>query len=135
VGILNWLGIAQELPETIDAVSKLYTTDKDKLADEQKLEETLEKPTLAQIGVNKILATSSNIFKSGFMPLIGWTSGFCIALYWIPRLSFTDYYWIDLCIQTHKLIDYPIKPDELYNLLWLIFGFGGYRLIDKKMIT
>lgn len=134
MGIMNWLGIGKEIAEPIDAIGNLYTTDKDRLEAEEKLQETLQKPQLATIANNAIFASASNVFTSGWQPLIGWTSGFLVLLYYAPQIIITTYVWGTGCIDTGVVTPFPMKPDDILNLIWLLFGFGGYSL-GKKAIA
>lgn len=132
MGLMNWLGLGKEIAEPINAVSNLYTTDKERLEGEQKLQETLQKPQLAQLEVNKALAMSTAVFNSGWQPLIGWTSGFLVLIYYFPQIMIATYVWGGHCIDTGVVTPFPIKPDDILNLVWLLFGFGGYSLMRKK---
>lgn len=132
MGIMNWLGFGKDLAEPINAVSNLYTTDKERLEGEQKLQETLQKPQLAQIENNKILAMSSVLFNSGWQPLIGWTAGFLILLYYAPQMMIIIWVWGKACLSSGNISPFPMKPDDILNLVYLLFGFGSYSLVKGK---
>jgi hypothetical protein len=134
MGILKWIGLGSELTKPIEAVSNLYTTDKAKIEAETKLEEVLQKPRLLQLENNKIMAMSSALFQAGWQPLIGWTSGFCIALYYIPQLLIINYEWSYNVLLTHDITPFPIDPTDILNLIYLLFGFGTYHIVKKKLI-
>jgi len=134
MGLFDYLGIGKDIAEPIKAVGTLYTTDKERLIAEEKLQDTLQKPQLAQIENNKLLILTGKLFNSGWQPLIGWTSGACVFLYWVPQLLIANYIWASQCFAVGSVIPFPIKPDEIYNIVWLLFGFGGYSLLKRKMI-
>jgi hypothetical protein len=133
MGILNYLGLGKDLAEPIKAVGDLYTTDKARLEAETALAEVTQKPTLAQLANNALMLASGRFFESAWPALIGWTSGACVFLYWVPQLVVTDYLWAMQCYSAGAALPYPIKSDDIYNLVWLLFGFGGFNLIKTKV--
>lgn len=133
MGLMNWLGIGDAISKPIDSVSNLYTTDKARIEAETKLQEVIQKPVISQQKINEILASSSSFFNSGWQPLIGWTGGFLILLYWAPQLILANYLWYIKCMAIHDIAPFPIKADEIMNLVYLVFGFGGYTLIKNKI--
>lgn len=133
MGLLNWLGVAKDIAEPIKAVGDLYTTDKARLEAQGKFEEIQQKPQLAQLENNRLLILTGKVFNSAWAPLIGWTSGACVFLYWVPQLLVANYIWTVQCFTEGVVMPFPIKPDDIYNLVWLLFGFGGYSLIRKKI--
>lgn len=134
MGILSWLGVGSEIAKPIEAVSGLYTTDKERLEAEAKLTEVIQQPQLAQLKNNAIMLASQKLFESGWQPLIGWTSGACVALYYVPQLIVANYIWIDNCLDEHKVIPFPVQSDDILNLVYLLFGFGTYHLAKKAFL-
>lgn len=132
MGIKDWLGLGDAVSKPIEAVGKLYTTDKDRIAAETQYQETIQKPVLAQISTNAIMAAAQSIFVAGWQPLIGWTAGFLILIYYAPQIIIITVVWGGNCLDTGIVTPYPMKPDELLNLVWLLFGFGGYSLIKRR---
>ena len=133
MGLLNFLGIGKDIAQPIEAVSKLYTTDKERLEAEKNLADVVQRPALAQIENNKLLILTGKLFNSGWQPLIGWTSGACVFMYWVPQLCIANYIWANQCLALGEVTKFPIAPDDIYNLVWLLFGFGGYSLIKKTL--
>lgn len=133
MGLLNWLGIGEEIAKPIDAVGRLYTTEENRLNAEANLTDIEQKPRLAQLEINQVMASSNHWFESLWQPLIGWTSGFCVFLYWVPQLLITNYIWASGCLTYHQVIPFPIQPDDIYNLVWLLFGFAGYTVVKKAL--
>lgn len=134
MGLLSWLGIGAEVAKPIEAVSKLYTTDKDRIAAQTKLEEELQKPVLAQLENNRLMAMSAHFFESAWPALIGWTSGACVALYYIPQLIIANYLWAKMSIDANIIYPFPIPADDIMNLVYLLFGFGTFHIAKKKLL-
>lgn len=132
MGIMKWLGIGKEIAEPIEAVSKLYTTDKERLDAEAKLEEIVQKPVLAQLNTNAIMAAAQSIFVSGWQPLIAWTAGFLVLIYYCPQIIITTWVWGKACFLSGVVSPFPMKPDDILNLIYLLFGFGTYSLVKRK---
>ncbi len=133
MGIKDWLGLGDAVSKPIEAVGNLYTTDKARIEAETKYEEIAQKPVLAQLSNNAIMAAAANIFNSGWQPLIGWTSGFLVLIYYAPQIMITTYVWGSHCIDTGVVTPFPMKPDDILNLVWLLFGFGGLSLAKRKL--
>lgn len=131
MGIKDWLGLGDAVAKPIEAVGNLYTTDKARIEAETKYEEVVQKPVLAQISTNAIMAAAQSIFVSGWQPLIGWTAGFLILIYYAPQIIIATYVWGTVAIHTGTINAFPIKSDDILNLVWLLFGFGGYSLVKK----
>ncbi len=133
MGIGKWLGLGEEVAKPIEAIGGLYTTDKGRIEAETGYQKVIQAPQMVQLETNKVMAASSVFFNSAWQPLIGWTSGACVFLYWVPQLVMTNYFWALQCLETGQIDPFPIKPDEIYNLVWLLFGFAGYSVIKKKI--
>ena len=133
MGILGWLGVGKELAEPIKAVGELYTTDRERLDAQARKIEVSEKPRLAQIENNRLMVISGNIFASSWQPLVGWTAGLCVFLYWVPQLLIANLVWAQECLELGTVMPFPILPEDIYNLVWLLFGFAGYHVIKKKL--
>ena len=133
MGIMNWLGIGADLAKPIDSVSNLYTTDKARLEAEKDLTEVAQKPQLAQLDNNKLLILTGKIFNLGWIALLGWTSGFLVLLYYAPQIFIITYVWGSECIRTGIVTSFPMKSDEILNLVYLIFGMGGLGVVKHKI--
>lgn len=132
MGISDWLGLGKSIAEPIKAVGDLYTTDKAKIQAETQYQEVVQKVTLAQIGNNAIMAGAKSLFISGWQPLLGWTSGFLVLLYYAPQIFLITYVWGHHIIDSGIVTPYPMKSDEILNLVYLLFGFGTYSLVKKR---
>jgi hypothetical protein len=131
VGVFDWMGFGKDVAEPIRAVGELYTTDKARLEAEKDLTGELNKPVLAQLMNNAIMAGSSQLFNSGWQSLIGWSSGFLIMLYYVPQLVIMTWLWGVDCLYMGVVKPFPMKPDDLLNLVYLLFGFGAHSLFKK----
>ena len=133
MGLFNFLGAGKDLAQPIKAIGDLYTTDKARLEAENTLVDTIQKPGLMQLANNAKMLASPIFFESAWPALVGWTSGACVFLYWVPQLLVADYVWASQCFAMGTVVPFPIQADDIYNLVWLLFGFGGYSLIKKKI--
>jgi hypothetical protein len=121
--LLQWLGIVKKVTDEI----------KDIIPSSQKMIEPTEKPVLAQIDNNKIMAMSKNFFTYAWPALIGWTCGLLVLIYYAPQIIIMTYVWGNYCIDNQVMIPFPIAPDDIIHLIYLLFGFGGYTLIKRGM--
>jgi hypothetical protein len=138
MGISDWLGLGKTVSEPIKAVSELYTTDKARLAAEAKLteadakfEDVKQKPKLALLEIEKILAMSSNLFKSGYIPAAGWTSGFLVLCYYFPQLVVMNYIWAKASIVAGHCLPFPMRPDDILNLVYVMCAGGVHNILSK----
>lgn len=138
MGILDLLGIGEAAAKPIEAIgtalSKVVTTDAQRLAAEQTMELLKQNPTLWTAEINKLYAQSPSFFNSGWRPFIGWVCGICVALYYIPQFILAAYLWFNMCINAYKLLPYPIDPKSLMELCYLMLGFGAYRSLEKIVL-
>lgn len=134
MSILSWIGLGGQLAKPIEAVSNLYTTDKAKILAETGMELAQQKRGMAQLENNRLMISSGKFFESAWPALVGWTSGFCVALYWIPQLLVANLIWAQECLDTGRVTPFPIDPTDILNLVYLLFGFGTYHLVKKKII-
>lgn len=132
MGILDWMGLGKEISEPIKAVGDLYTTDKARIEAQKDLAEVTQKPQLSQLEINKILAATPNFFTNSWQPLLGWTAGFLVLLYYAPQIIIVLYVWGGHCISTGICSPFPMRPDDILNLVYLLFGFGVHSIVSKK---
>ena len=83
---------------------------------------------LSQLEINKAEAASGSLFKSGWRPFIGWTSGVAFAYHFVlqPLLVF---------VLTASGVDLPDLPEfdmsALLTVLGGMLGIGGLRSYEK----
>ena len=133
MGIASWLGIGKDIAAPIKAVSNLYTTDKARIEAETKFQEALEKPREAQLENNKLMILSGKVFEFGWIALIGWSCGLLILLFYAPQIIITTYVWAKLCLLSNECKPFPMKADELINLVYLLLGMGGIGIFKNKI--
>ena len=84
---------------------------------------------LAQLEINKAEAASGSLFKGGWRPFIGWTSGIAFAYHFVmqPLLVF---------VLTVSGIDLPELPEfdmsTLLTVLGGMLGIGSLRTYEKQ---
>lgn len=85
------------------------------------------KVSQGQVELNKIEAQSSNIFKSGWRPAIGWIG--TIGLFY----NFIGYPLLQWYIQLEELsITAPdLNSEGLMSLVFALLGLGGFRTYEK----
>ena len=80
---------------------------------------------LAQLEINKAEAASGSLFKGGWRPFIGWTSGVAFAYHFVlqPLLVF---------VLTASGVDLPeFDMSTLLTVLGGMLGIGGLRSYEK----
>jgi len=83
---------------------------------------------LAQLEINMAEAASGSLFKGGWRPFIGWTSGVAFAYHFVlqPLLVF---------VLTASGVDLPDLPEfdmsTLLTVLGGMLGIGGLRSYEK----
>ncbi len=70
-------------------------------------------------------------FDSSHIVLLGWTCGFLILLYYLPQIIIITLVWGANCIRTGIITPFPMKPDDLLNLVYLLITSGVYSLAKK----
>jgi hypothetical protein len=131
MGLFGWLG-KDGLAKPIEAVGGLYTTDKARLDAEAKLTDAESVTRLAQLENNRLMVVSGNVFNSGWIALLGWTSGFLVLLFYAPQIVIMTYIWAKLCLDRGIVMPFPMQPDDIMNLIYLLFGTGVLTAIKRK---
>lgn len=138
MSLRDWLGLGAEVAKPIEAVGDLYTTDKARIEANAKLteaqakfEEIKQKPQLAGIEVERILAMSANVFKSGYIPCAGWTAGFLMLVYYLPQLIVMNYVWAKASIVAGHCLPFPMKPDDILNLVYVMCAGGVHSIFSS----
>jgi hypothetical protein len=100
-----------------------------KLTQNGQLAELQAETTLAtnQTDVNKVEASSTSLFVSGWRPFIGWVCGAACAWNWIGiSLAKT------VCAIAHYQIELaPASLTEMMPILLGMLGLGAYRTYEK----
>jgi hypothetical protein len=132
MSLLGWLGVGKELAEPIKAVGELYTTDKQRLEAQAKLQEVIQPIELAQLENNKGLIASGKFFNIGWISLLGWTCGLLLLIFYAPQILITTYVWGKHCINTGKFFPFPMSADDILNLVYVLFGAGALTAFRNK---
>lgn len=82
---------------------------------------------LAQIGVNKAEAESTDPFRGGWRPFIGWVCGFGLAFQFVvrPLANWT------VAINGYNTFLPGLELETLMTLLFGMLGLGAYRTVEK----
>jgi hypothetical protein len=95
-------------------------------AAEQKLAELKMSGDLAvltgQLEINKVEASNTNLFVSGWRPFIGWVCGVGLAYHYLI-------YPILVALFPHII---PLDAGDLIALVGTMLGMGGLRTYEKK---
>jgi|JI10StandDraft_1071094.scaffolds.fasta_scaffold06962_17 hypothetical protein len=68
-----------------NVISKLYTTDGERLDKQTALERLRQEPLMNQLAINLAEAQSGNWFVAGWRPFVGWICGLALAWTFIGR--------------------------------------------------
>jgi hypothetical protein len=81
----------------------------------------------AQTDINKIEASNTSLFVSGWRPFVGWVCGSAFALHYliIPIANFI------LVATNNKEVILSFDMQTLLTLLMGLLGLGGYRTYEK----
>ena len=127
------MGLVETLVGPVSGILDKFIEDKDqkaKLAHEiaTMSDNHAQQLALAQVSLNKAEAESGSIFKGGWRPFIGWTSGVAFAYHFVlqPILVF---------VLTASGVDLPELPEfdmsTLLTVLGGMLGIGGFRSYEK----
>jgi hypothetical protein len=84
-----------------------------------------------KVDLNKIFTATANLFNSGWIPLLGWTCGFLILAYYMPQIIIATIVWGKAAVDMGSVPPFPIKSDDLMNLVYLLITSKVYNLIKK----
>lgn len=111
-----------------NVLDKLFTSKDEKLSREQIMMELLQKPSIAQIELNKVEAGHRTIFVAGWRPFIGWVCGAALLYNYILRdlVSWGMSIW-------SPLLDPPpaLAMEHLMTVLLGLLGLGTLRTYEK----
>lgn len=135
MGIFDFLGVGTAAAAPIEAIGnvigKVYTTEGEKLSAQEMMERIAQNPQKWTALLNAINAKDMRQFNSGWRPFIGWICGVCVGLYYVPQFVLAAYLWFIMCLAQNKILPYPIDPTSLMQLVYLMLGFGAYRMVEK----
>lgn len=88
-----------------------------------------------QIDLNKTEATTDK-FRGGWRPFIGWVSGASLAAYFLPQYAMGSYLWVRLSLLAidhgeKVLPPYPVTTSGLMELTLGMLGLAGMRTAER----
>lgn len=81
----------------------------------------------AQTDINKVEASSSSLFVSGWRPCVGWVCALALAYQYLLKPLLT---WL-LMTLGYNIAIMPGLDDNLWQLLMGMLGMGGLRTFEK----
>ena len=76
-----------------------------------------------------------NSTNTSWRRALGWIGAVCVGLYYIPMFCIADVFWIMECIDNEQIMPFPVSPNDLMNLVYLLLGFGAFRSFDKFLLN
>jgi hypothetical protein len=136
MGIFDFLGVGQAAAAPIDAIGnligKVYTSEGEKLSAQEMIERLRQNPQLWQAEINKLDAQSTWWFQRGWRPSYGWVGSISLFFYFVPQYIMASYLWSIMCLEQHKLLDFPISATPVLELAGIMLGiYGTQRTIEK----
>ena len=138
---MNLLGIGTVIESVGKIADDLITTDKERLQmalEDKKLDIEARKvdqtTDLAQIEVNKVEASSTNLFVAGWRPAVGWVG---VAAMTYQFLAYPMLQWGWVWLQSAGVVPAgmqpppPVDSDQLWVILSGILGIAGMRSFEK----
>jgi hypothetical protein len=124
-------GIVEDIASAAD---ELFTSDEERLAFKDKIEERLHNRLVIQADINKEEAKHSSIFVAGWRPFIGWVCGIGLAMQFILRPVVMYLNQLVSIILGNPMMPHPPALDmsELIPLVLGMLGLAGYRSYEKK---
>jgi len=120
-------GIDDAIAAGLKVLDKFVPDPAAKQQAEADLRSSLQQWDQAQTEVNKVEASSSSLFVSGWRPFIGWTCGTAFAYHYVlqPFLLF-------MFALFDKAIVLPVfSMESLLTVLLGLLGLGGMRTYEK----
>lgn len=113
-------------------LDKFVPDAKDRLEAELLITKNLQEINLAQIDLNKVEASSSSLFVSGWRPFIGWVCGASFA-YAVIGNDLLNWSMQLVSLYSGKTIPPFPEPDVsiTFEILMAMLGLGGLRTYEK----
>jgi fatty acid desaturase len=54
-----------------------------------------------------------------------------LAIYWIPQFIVADIFWVKSCIKVGHIIEFPVKADKLFEMIYSLLGLGAVGIMHK----
>lgn len=134
MGVLDLIGKTASTPIEAagNVIDKVFTSDDERLSHAEIMERIKQNPQLWQADTNKIDAASEWRFQSGWRPALGWVAAISLFFYFVPQYIIASYLWAMMCLEKHKLLDFPISATPVLELAAILLGvYGTQRTIEK----
>lgn len=122
--------LAQPVEAVGNVLDKLFTSTEEKLDKQILLERLRQKPSLAQVELNKVEAQHRTVFVAGWRPFIGWVCGWNLLYLTFLR---------DIAVWAFSVWrpDIPPPPaiglDLTVELVIALLGLGALRTVEKSI--
>lgn len=119
----------------IEAIGKagdaLFTSDEEKMALKNDLEEIKQKPYLMQALANVTSASHRSWFVAGGRPSLLWVAALGLFLFFPVKMAVGTYMWAKFSLSADVLQPYPFTSDGLMELVGMLLGLGILRTVEK----
>ncbi len=126
--VLFGRGAAQPVEAIGRVIDDLFTSEEERLDKEALLTRLAQRPSLAQIEVNRVEAQHRSVFVAGWRPFIGWICGVALAWNFILR----DFLVWGFTVWAPEIpVPAALQLEHLLTVLLSLLGLGGLRTFEK----
>lgn len=126
MGLVN-IDVGKAVDGIVGALDGLFTSDEEREQKKIELMELLQRPSMAQVELNKIEAAHRSVFVAGWRPAIGWTCAAGLAWHFLgyPFGSF-------IAAVFDSQVSLPtVESQNIIDLVIAMLGLGAYRSYEK----
>lgn len=121
-------GAAQPVEAIGRVIDDLFTSDEERLGKQALLTRLAQRPSLAQIEVNRVEAQHRSVFVAGWRPFVGWICGAALAWNFILRDILV---WGLALWAPGAPAPAALQLEHLLTVLLSLLGLGGLRSVEK----
>ena len=121
-------GAAQPVEAIGRVIDDLFTSDEERLGKQALLTRLAQRPSLAQIEVNRVEAQHRSVFVAGWRPFVGWICGAALAWNFILRDILV---WGLALWAPGTPAPAALQLEHLLTVLLSLLGLGGLRSVEK----
>lgn len=118
--------------EPIDAirniVDEVWTSEEEVLEKKALMQRIAQKPSLAQIEINKIEASHRSIFVAGWRPACGWVCAVALFYNFVIRDIMA---WVIANSGSSVTVPPELAMEHLMTVMLSLLGLGGLRTVEK----
>lgn len=124
---MSFLPIFDAIAPVVNKILNFIPDPQQKLEAQQQLMAALMTWDTQQSEVNKVEASNSSLFVSGWRPFIGWVCGLALAYQYmiVPLVTWVCAFFLV------NIPGFPSLDDNLWQLLFGMLGMGGLRTFEK----